>query len=208
MSVALIEAYFPNLSTEQKMQFGQLQELYREWNSQINVISRKDIDQLYERHVLHSLAIARFMAFADGSAILDLGTGGGFPGIPLAILFPKCTFTLCDSIAKKIKVVEAVASGCGLKNVSGHWGRVEQVPGKFDFIVSRAVAPMPELIQWSQGKLHKTQRNPLRNGWICLKGGDLLEELSLCRKPFKMVAISDWFEGEFFETKKVVYVQA
>jgi 16S rRNA (guanine527-N7)-methyltransferase len=203
----LIRTYFPDLSDVQIKQFAQLPELYSEWNSQINVISRKDIQQLTERHVLHSLAIARFIHFAPGSRILDIGTGGGFPGIPLAIYFPECHFTLCDSIAKKIKVVDGVASSLGLTNVETHVGRVEKIEAKFDFIVSRAVAPLPELLKWTYNKIRKEQRNVMQNGWICLKGGDLVEEATNTRKDFQILPVQTWFREEFFETKRIVYVR-
>lgn len=203
----LIRTYFPDLSDVQIKQFAQLPELYSEWNSQINVISRKDIQQLTERHVLHSLAIARFIHFAPGSRILDIGTGGGFPGIPLAIYFPECHFTLCDSIAKKIKVVDGVATSLGLTNVETHVGRVEKIEAKFDFIVSRAVAPLPELLKWTYNKIRKEQRNVMQNGWICLKGGDLVEEATNTRKDFQILPVQTWFREEFFETKRIVYVR-
>ena len=171
----LIRSYFPDLTDAQIRQLERLPELYSTWNAQINVISRQDIKELEVRHVLHSLAIARFLHFAPGTRILDIGTGGGFPGIPLAIYFPDCKFTLCDSIGKKIKVVEAVADELGLENVNTHIGRVEKIEDKFDFIVSRAVAPLTSLITWTKTKLRKEQRNVMQNGWICLKGGDLVE---------------------------------
>jgi 16S rRNA (guanine527-N7)-methyltransferase len=203
----LIRSYFPELTEKQVRQLELLMPLYQEWNSQINVISRKDIDELYLRHVLHSLAIAKFHLFKSGSKILDIGTGGGFPGIPLAIYFPECQFTLCDSIAKKIKVVDAVVEGLGLTNVTSHVGRVEQVEGQFDFIVSRAVAPLTELLFWTKGKLRKEQMNSIRNGWICLKGGDLIEEASATGKDFQLLPLQTWFDEEFFLSKRIVYVK-
>ena len=203
----LIFRYFTELSDEQQNQFAQLQELYNDWNAKINVVSRKDIDELYLRHVLHSLAIAKFIAFNPGSKVLDIGTGGGFPGIPLAILFPKTEFTLCDSIAKKISVVQHVAAELKLSNVRTHVGRVEKIQDRFDFIVSRAVAPMQELIQWTGGKLLKKSTHNIKNGWICLKGGDLIEEASTTGRPFQIIPIQTWFDDAFFETKRIVYVQ-
>ena len=203
----LIFRYFTELSDEQQNQFAQLQELYNDWNAKINVVSRKDIDELYLRHVLHSLAIAKFIAFNPGSKVLDIGTGGGFPGIPLAILFPKTEFTLCDSIAKKISVVQHVAAELKLNNVRTHVGRVEKIQDRFDFIVSRAVAPMQELIQWTGGKLLKKSAHNIKNGWICLKGGDLIEEASTTGRPFQIIPIQTWFDDAFFETKRIVYVQ-
>lgn len=203
----LIFRYFTELSDEQQNQFAQLQELYNDWNAKINVVSRKDIDELYLRHVLHSLAIAKFIAFNPGSKVLDIGTGGGFPGIPLAILFPKTEFTLCDSIAKKISVVQHVAAELKLSNVRTHVGRVEKIQDHFDFIVSRAVAPMQELIQWTGGKLLKKSTHNIKNGWICLKGGDLIEEASITGRPFQIIPIQTWFDDAFFETKRIVYVQ-
>jgi 16S rRNA (guanine527-N7)-methyltransferase len=203
----LIRSYFPDLTDAQIRQLERLPELYSTWNAQINVISRQDIKELEVRHVLHSLAIARFLHFAPGTRILDIGTGGGFPGIPLAIYFPDCKFTLCDSIGKKIKVVEAVADELGLENVSTHIGRVEKIEDKFDFIVSRAVAPLTSLITWTKTKLRKEQRNVMQNGWICLKGGDLVEEASVTGKDFQILPVQTWFREEFFETKRIVYVR-
>ncbi|HPH81831.1 MAG TPA: 16S rRNA (guanine(527)-N(7))-methyltransferase RsmG [Flavobacteriales bacterium] len=203
----LLRSYFPDLTDLQIRQFEMLFPLYQEWNSQINVISRKDIDELYLRHVLHSLAIARFHHFTPGSKILDIGTGGGFPGIPLAIYFPQCEFTLCDSIAKKIKVVDAVAEALNLKNVKTHIGRVEKIDGKFDFIVSRAVAPLVELLAWTRSKLSREQKNTIKNGWICLKGGDLVEEASNTGKDFQLLPLQTWYDEEFFLTKRIVYVK-
>jgi 16S rRNA (guanine527-N7)-methyltransferase len=203
----LIRSYFPDLTDAQISQLERLPELYSTWNAQINVISRKDIKELEVRHVLHSLAIARFLHFAPGTRILDIGTGGGFPGIPLAIYFPDCKFTLCDSIGKKIKVVEAVAAELGLENVSTHIGRVEKIEDKFDFIVSRAVAPLSTLISWTKAKIKKEERNVMPNGWICLKGGDLVEEASVTGKDFQILPVQTWFREEFFETKRIVYVR-
>lgn len=203
----LILRYFPELTGEQQSQLGQLKTLYKDWNTKINVVSRKDIDELYLHHVLHSLAIAKFIAFCPGAKVLDIGTGGGFPGIPLAIFFPKTEFTLCDSIAKKISVVQHVADELKLKNVRTLAGRVEKIQDRFDFIVSRAVAPLQELIRWTDGKLLKKSTHTIKNGWICLKGGDLIEEASITRRPFQIIPIQTWFENPFFETKRIVYVQ-
>ncbi|MBF1097765.1 MAG: 16S rRNA (guanine(527)-N(7))-methyltransferase RsmG, partial [Riemerella sp.] len=178
MSVSLIVKYFPEITDEQKQQFEKLEQLYTEWNEKINVISRKDMDGLYEKHILHSLGIAKVMPFADGTKVLDVGTGGGFPGIPLAILFPEVSFTLIDSIGKKIKVVEAVSEGLGLKNVTAVHGRAEKLKEKFHFVVSRAVTQMPEFLRWLKGKFEKEQFNEKHNGVLYLKGGDLAEELA------------------------------
>ncbi len=202
-----IEKYFHELTKTQKTQFSKLADLYEHWNAQINVISRKDTENFYERHVLHSLAISKVMPFADGSDILDIGTGGGFPGIPLAILYPNCQFVLVDSIGKKIKVVNEVASALGLKNVKGIHDRAENIDQQFDFIVSRAVTAMPAFLQWTKDKFKKKQLNELRNGILYLKGGDLTEEFKTVNKFYKITEISSFFEEEFFETKKVVYVR-
>jgi 16S rRNA (guanine527-N7)-methyltransferase len=206
-SVDLILKYFPDLSDIQIQQFSQLEELYTLWNNQINVISRKDTDNFYERHVLHSLGIVKTMTFNDGSDILDIGTGGGFPGIPLAIMFPKCNFTLVDSIGKKIKVVNEVSQALGLKNVTGIHSRAENINQKFDFVVSRAVTAMPAFITWINKKFKKENKNPLPNGVLYLKGGDLTEEMSTIKKYFKFHDLSKVFEEPFFETKKVVYLK-
>ena len=199
-------SYFPNLSQKAKDQLAQLLPLYEEWNSQINVISRKDLDQLYTRHVLHSLAIHKFLQFAPGSRVLDIGTGGGFPGIPLAILNPEVQFVLVDSIGKKIKVVQEVAQAIGLTNVTAIHERAEKVKGPFDFVVSRAVAELRLLLQWSNGKLTKKQINALPNGIICLKGGDLTEEFKGLSKDIEVYDLQQWFADPFFETKKLVYL--
>ena len=204
MSVQIINKYFPNLSEEQKSQFQQLETLYKEWNEKINVISRKDIDEFYERHVLHSLGIAKIMEFADGTKVLDIGTGGGFPGIPLAILFPNVEFTLVDSIGKKITVVNAVAESLGLKNVKAYHERAEKIKDKFHFVVSRAVTQMPVFLRWLKGKFEKEQFNPKLNGVLYLKGGDLGEELAGIK--CEIYHLKDQFEEEFFDTKKVVYL--
>ena len=204
MSASLILKYFPEITDEQKQQFEKLEQLYTEWNEKINVISRKDMDGLYEKHILHSLGIAKVMPFADGTKVLDVGTGGGFPGIPLAILFPEVSFTLIDSIGKKIKVVEAVSEGLGLKNVTAVHGRAEKLKEKFHFVVSRAVTQMPEFLRWLKGKFEKEQFNEKYNGVLYLKGGDLAEELAGLR--CEIFQLKNYFEEEFFDTKKVVYL--
>ena len=204
MSVSLILKYFPEITDEQKQQFEKLEQLYTEWNEKINVISRKDMDGLYEKHILHSLGIAKVMPFADGTKVLDVGTGGGFPGIPLAILFPEVSFTLIDSIGKKIKVVEAVSEGLGLKNVTAVHGSAEKLKEKFHFVVSRAVTQMPEFLRWLKGKFEKEQFNEKHNGVLYLKGGDLAEELAGLR--CEIFQLKNYFEEEFFDTKKVVYL--
>lgn len=186
-------------------QFSQLAELYEFWNAQINVISRKDIDALYLKHVLHSLGIAKVQAFLPGSKILDVGTGGGFPGIPLAILYPESEFLLIDSIGKKIKVVEAVAEAIGLKNIKAVHGRAEKVKGEFDFIVSRAVTNMADFTKWTRRKVSKKQRHELKNGILYLKGGDLKEELQSFPKA-RIFDLSSYYEDPFYETKKVVHL--
>lgn len=202
----LIERYFPDLTEKQHAQFSQLKPLYEEWNAQINVISRKDMDDFYERHVLHSLGIAKIMTFTPGSSVLDIGTGGGFPGIPLAILFPEVQFHLVDSIGKKIKVVNEVAQALGLTNVRATHARAEDIKEQFDFIVSRAVTAMPAFLPWTKGKFLKQHNNPLKNGILYLKGGDLTEELAPVKQPLKLHPLKTFFTEEFFETKAVVYV--
>ena len=196
---------FPDLSDNQILQFQKLQDLYEDWNAKINVISRKDIDELYTRHVLHSLGIAKIMEFRPGSKIMDVGTGGGFPGIPLAILFPEVDFYLIDVIAKKIRVVNEVAAGLGLKNVKAEQKRAELVKQEFDFIVSRAVTNMPDFVKWVDDKVAKKQNHELANGILYLKGGDLTEELKDFPKATQY-NLSDFFSDEFFETKKVVHL--
>ena len=197
--------YFPDLTDVQINQFQQLEALYQDWNSKINVISRKDIDELYIKHVLHSLAIAKIQKFEPGTYVLDVGTGGGFPGIPLAILFPETRFYLIDVILKKINVVKAVAEALELKNVKAEQMRAENVKGDFDFIVSRAVTNMPDFVSWIKDKIKKQQKHELKNGILYLKGGDLTEELSTFPNA-KEYNIAELFEGEFFETKKVVHL--
>lgn len=201
-----IETYFPELTTQQKQQFGALSDLYTLWNARINVISRKDIHHLYPHHVLHSLAIARYVRFTPGSVIMDVGTGGGFPGIPLAILFPDVQFVLLDSIGKKVRVAKEISEAVGLNNVEPVHARVEDEKRKFHFIVSRAVMPLPELVRITRKNISKEQRNALPNGIICLKGGDLSAELHPFRQIAEVVALSDYFSEPFFQTKKLVYL--
>ncbi|QYJ68603.1 16S rRNA (guanine(527)-N(7))-methyltransferase RsmG [Flavobacterium litorale] len=196
---------FPNLTETQLQQFEQLEALYTDWNAKINVISRKDIDALYTKHVLHSLGIAKVMPFKPNASVMDVGTGGGFPGIPLAILYPETNFYLIDVIAKKIKVVQEVADALGLTNVKAEQKRAEQVDGTFDFIVSRAVTNMPDFVKWVRGKIKKEQNHDLPNGILYLKGGDLTEELQVFQKV-ALYNLSDYFADEFFETKKVVHL--
>ena len=197
--------YFPDLTETQLQQFSKLGGLYKKWNAQINVISRKDIDELYTRHVLHSLAIAKVQPFQPNSSVLDIGTGGGFPGIPLAILFPETNFYLVDSIGKKIKVVQEVATALELKNVKAAHIRAEKVKGEFDFIVSRAVTKMDDFVKWTKGKIAKKQQHQLKNGILYLKGGDLTEELSNFPKA-TLFNLTDFFDNDFFETKKIVHI--
>lgn len=201
----LIYKYFPNLSEIQIQQFQKLQELYQDWNLKINVVSRKDIDELYLRHVLHSLGIAKVMEFKPNTKVMDVGTGGGFPGIPLAILFPETKFHLVDSIGKKIKVVNEVATGLQLENVKTTHGRVEDVEDTYDFIVSRAVAQMETFVRWTNNKVHKKHKHELKNGILYLKGGDLTEELQNFPKA-TVYNLSDYFKEDFYETKKVVHL--
>ena len=203
----IIYKYFPNLSEDQKQKFDSLYKVYKEWNDQINVVSRKDFDSFYEKHVLHSLGIAQVIQFQDGSDVLDVGTGGGFPGIPLAILFPKSDFYLVDSIGKKIKVVKGVKDALGLENVFAGQKRAEELKQKFDFVVSRAVTQMPKFIPWVQGKFKSKGQNGYPNGIFYLKGGDLRGELKSINRYKEVIDLSDFFEEDFFETKKVVYVK-
>ncbi|MFC5196449.1 16S rRNA (guanine(527)-N(7))-methyltransferase RsmG [Bizionia hallyeonensis] len=201
----LILKYFPNLTEDQIAKFTQLEALYQDWNLKINVVSRKDIDELYLRHVLHALAIAKVIDFKPGTKLMDVGTGGGFPGIPLAILYPKCTFHLVDSIAKKLKVVDEVVAGLELTNVKTTHSRVEEIKDTYDFIISRAVAAMPTFVHWIKGKVAKKQNHELKNGILYLKGGDLSEELQ-DYKSATIYNISDFYLEAFFETKKVVHL--
>ena len=202
----IILKYFPDLTEEQRKQFAALYDLYIDWNSKINVISRKDIENLYEHHVLHSLGIAKIIQFRPGTSIMDLGTGGGFPGIPLAILFPETKFHLVDSIGKKVRVATEVANAIGLKNVTFRHARAEEEKQLFDFVVSRAVMPLGDLVKISRKNIRKEQQNALPNGLICLKGGELEHEIQAFRKQAIVVELGDHFKEEFFSTKKVVYV--
>ena len=202
----IIQKYFPQLSAEQLRQVALLDELYRDWNSKINVISRKDIDNLYEHHVLHSMAIAKMVNFRPGTRILDFGTGGGFPGIPLAILFPECQFKLIDGTGKKIRVAQEVCNAIGLKNCQPCHLRGEEEKGQYDFIVSRAVMPLPDLVKIVRKNISKTQRNALPNGIICLKGGDLQAETRPFHKIVELTDISQFFHEEWFKEKHVIYL--
>ena len=202
----IILKYFPDLTERQREQFAALLHLYEEWNAQINVISRKDMEHFYEHHVLHSLAIAKVLQFKPMAEVLDVGTGGGFPGVPLAIMFPDARFTLIDSIGKKIKVVSDVIERIALTNTKAMQIRAEQLDGEFDFVVSRAVTTLGEFVPWVKNKISKSQYNDMRNGILYLKGGDLKNELFPFRHKVKTWDISDFFEEEFFETKKVIYL--
>jgi len=205
MDAQLIFNYFPNLTQQQQDQFIALEALYQDWNLKINVVSRKDIEELYLRHVLHSLAIAKFISFNPGAQVLDVGTGGGFPGIPLAILFPETQFTLVDAIGKKIKVVQEVVDGLGLENVRAIHQRVEEDNNQYDFLVSRAVAAMPTFMRWIKGRIKKVSEHPIKNGVLYLKGGDLGEELQDYR-TVQIYSLMDYYKEDFFETKKLVYL--
>lgn len=202
----MFENYFPSLSAEQQQQLAALDGLYREWNAKINVISRKDIDNLYEHHVLHSLAIAKYTNFSPGTTILDIGTGGGFPGIPLAILFPECSFHLIDSIGKKIKVATEVAQAIGLGNVRCSHINAKEERGRYDFVVSRAVMNTPELVRLIQKNISRHTRNAIPNGLICLKGGNLSEELRDINRWYELTPISEYFKEPFFETKQILFI--
>ena len=207
MSSEVIYEYFPNLTEEQRRRFDALQALYEDWNAKINVISRKDIGNLYLHHVLHSLAIAKVIEFADDSSVMDVGTGGGFPGIPLAILYPKCHFLLVDSIGKKIRVCQAVIEALGLDNVEAVQERVEEEKSTFDFVVSRATMPMSDLVRLTRKNVDKKHLiNPLPNGWLMLKGGELEREIGTFKKYAEVTDVSEFFKDEYFETKKVVYL--
>ena len=202
----LIDKYFPNITAEQRERFAALDGLYRDWNSKINVISRKDIDNLYEHHILHSLGIAQYANFKPGTRIMDLGTGGGFPGIPLAIMFPDVHFHLVDSIGKKIRVCNEVSTALGLANVTAEWNRAENVKEKYDFVVSRAVMPLADLVKLIRKNISKDSHNALPNGLICLKGGELQHEVLPMKSHTLITDLRDYFQEEFFLTKKVVYV--
>ena len=206
-TVDIITNYFQGLTEKQVEQFTQLEELYKHWNAQINVVSRKDIDDLYVRHVLHSLAIAKVIQFKPNTKILDVGTGGGFPGIPLAILFPEVEFVLVDSIGKKIKVVNEVAEGLGLTNVKAYHKRAEEIPGQFDFVVTRAVARIGKVLPWVKGKLSGDSFNELKNGVLFLKGGDLTEEIEESKKNVELFPLKHFFNEEFFDTKVIAYTR-
>jgi 16S rRNA (guanine527-N7)-methyltransferase len=203
---SIIHEYFPNLTEKQKLQFDQLGPLYKDWNSKINVVSRKDIDELYIHHVLHSMAIAKLFEFDESDSILDIGTGGGFPGIPLAILFPKAQFHLVDSIGKKINVVKEVSSAIGLNNITAEHNRVEKLKGEYDFIVSRAVAQTKQLMRWTHQIIKRDSPEEVANGYILLKGGNLKAELNEIRRPHQVTDISKYFKEEFFETKQIVFI--
>ena len=206
MTSDIISYYFPGLSQKQKDQFAEVDALYRFWNARINLISRKDIDMLYLHHILHSLAIAKVISFMPGEKVLDVGTGGGFPGIPLAIMFPETDFHLVDSIGKKIKVVQEVALGCGLKNVRATHARAEQIDEKFNFVVSRAVTKLSDFYPWVKGKFKKESKNTLQNGILYLKGGDLDQEIKESGLKAELIPLSDYFREEYFHTKYVVYI--
>ena len=206
MNIDCIERYFPELNTTQKEQITALYDLYADWNSKINVISRKDIENLYERHVLHSMGISKLLHFKDGSNIMDVGTGGGFPAIPLAILYPNVHFHLVDSINKKLIVAHEVSGAIGLKNISIRHCRVEEEKSLFDFVISRAVMPFPDLVKLCKKNIGKEQKNSIPNGLICLKGGELGHEIASFKNKVIMIELSDYFKEEFFKTKKVVYI--
>lgn len=202
----LIDKYFPDLTAEQRDKFGQMAELYQYWNARVNVISRQDIDTLYERHILHSLGIAKVQQFRPGTSLLDVGTGGGFPGVPLAIMFPEAQFHLVDSIGKKIRVVQEIASALKLDNVRAEQVRAEKLDESYEFVVSRAVTRMAPFVGWVKKNISRNSFHDRRNGILYLKGGDLEEELSEIKEKAQIYALSDFFQEEFFETKKVVYV--
>ena len=206
MDTTSLFKYFPELTDKQKEQYNALKDIYLDWNAKINVISRKDMEQFYEHHVLHSLAIAKYFELLPGMKVMDLGTGGGFPGIPLAILFPECHFKLIDGTGKKIRVAQEVATAIGLKNCQPEHLRGEDEKGKFDFVVSRAVMPLPDLVKIVRKNISKTQRNATLNGVICLKGGNLEAEIQPFRKTIEVSPISTWFEEEWFDEKNVVYL--
>jgi len=202
----LIKEYFPSISAPQLEQFSRLGPMYADWNQKVNLVSRNDIENLYERHVLHSLAIAKFIKFRPGTAVMDVGTGGGFPGIPLAIFFPEVKFTLVDSIGKKIKVVEDVIHQLGLKNAIAINERAEKINGSFDYVVSRATAPLGDLVKWTRDKISKKQQNAIPNGIICLKGGDLEAELAPFKGRTEVAELSGYFKEDFFKTKQLIFL--
>lgn len=205
--IEIITKYFPNLTDDQKEKFYRLGKLYAEWNEKINVISRKDIENVYEKHILHSLGIAKVLQFAPGTHVLDVGTGGGLPGIPLAILFPDTEFTLIDSIGKKITVVRGIAEELGLKNVKAYQKRAEEIPLKFDFVTGRGVTELTKFVSWIRNKIKTKQKNALPNGLLYLKGGDLQEEIDPFKRSAEVFPLHDFFKEEFFETKAVVYIE-
>ena len=207
MNSEIIRRYFPEITPEQEAQFERLGTLYAEWNTRINVISRKDMEHLYTRHILHSLAIAKVCRFAPGARILDIGCGGGFPSVPLAIMFPEAQFVAVDSIAKKIRVVEGVIEGADIKNLRAINCRAEQLTERFDYVVSRAVTEMSRFMPWAWPRLERGEKGTLPNGILYLKGGDLAEELAATHRRWTLYDISEWFEDEFFETKRVVYTR-
>jgi 16S rRNA (guanine527-N7)-methyltransferase len=205
--ISIIEKYFPDLTPQQKAQFRALYDLYADWNSNINLVSRKDFHQLYLRHILHSLAIAKVCRFEAGARVLDVGCGGGFPSVPLAIMFPDTHFVSADSIGEKITVLKGVCEGAGIKNIDARNTRVEQIPERFDYVVSRAVTEMPTFVKWIWNKIDRGQKGSLPNGILYLKGGDLTEELAATKIQWTEYPISEFFDEEFFETKKVVYTK-
>lgn len=206
-TIAIVKQYFPSLNQQQESRLLLFSELFKDWNTKVNLISRKDMDHLFERHILHSLAIAKFIEFNKGSKVLDVGTGGGFPGLPLAILFPDTQFTLVDSIGKKIKVVNDIAENLNLTNVIGIHERAENINGKYDFIISRAVTRMVSFLPWVKNKVSSKNKHQIKNGIIYLKGGDLKEELAEAKVKTRLINLHDYFREPFFETKKIVYVR-
>lgn len=206
MDPQIINRYFPELTEKQRQQIAELGPVYADWNNKINVVSRKDIDNLYLHHVLHSLAIAKFVQFKPGKTVLDVGTGGGFPGIPLAIMFPETQFHLVDSINKKLKVVQAATEACSITNVTTEHIRAEQLQDRYDFVITRAVAPLSTIFSWVNGKLKRHSKHSVNNGIIALKGGDLIEELKPFKGKVQQIPLTQYFQEEFFETKSLVYL--